>query len=199
MRRAAAGVLCRAKRKIKCRLLWTSAAASGIISAREAAARRCERMIHMAYSEKLASQTAAYLKSQNWQYEFNEADGIFRFGMNLDSRVHSCRVTILVEEHSFTAYAICPIRVDAEHLPAVANYLTRANFGMKLGNFELDYRDGEIRFKSSLFCGGAVPPLDVMERVVDVSFMMLQAYGDGLLNVIFAEADPAQEIAKIED
>ena len=28
----------------------------------------------------------------------------------------------------------------------IAEYLTRANYGMVMGNFEMDYSDGEIRY-----------------------------------------------------
>ena len=33
---------------------------------------------------------------------------------------------------------------------AIAELLTRANYGIRIGNFERDYSDGEIRDKSSL-------------------------------------------------
>ena len=151
------------------------------------------------YSEKLARQVDAYLKSQDWKFEFDQEDGIFRFGMNLECRMRSCRLIIVIGQNLFTAYAISPISADNDSMLAAMNYLTRANYGLRLGNFEMDQRDGEIRYKSCIFCGDDVPSLPIVERTVDVSFQMMQNYGDGLLNVIFAGADPAQEIAKIED
>jgi hypothetical protein len=32
----------------------------------------------------------------------------------------------------------------------IAKFITRANYGMSLGNFELDFNDGEIRYKTSI-------------------------------------------------
>ncbi|MDR2753663.1 MAG: YbjN domain-containing protein [Oscillospiraceae bacterium] len=151
------------------------------------------------YSEKLARQVESYLKSQEWKYDFDTEDGVFRFGMNLENKMHSCKMNIVVGSAIITSYAVSHIGADADSMAQAANYLTRANYGLKLGNFELDVRDGEVRYKSALFCGDDVPALKVVERVVDVSFQMMQAYGDGLLSVIFSGADPAQEIAKIED
>jgi len=29
-------------------------------------------------------------------------------------------------------------------------FLTRANYGMMIGNFEMDFTDGEIRYKTSI-------------------------------------------------
>ena len=36
---------------------------------------------------------------------------------------------------------------------AAAEFEPRANFGLDIGNLELDMTDGEVRYKSSLCCG----------------------------------------------
>jgi len=151
------------------------------------------------YSRALARRVDEYLKSQSWNYEFNEEDGLFRFGMSLENKMSNCRMVILVGEELFTSYAISPVSADADSMAQVANYLTRANYGLKIGNFELDCRDGEIRFKATLFCGETIPELGMVERVADMPFRMMEHYGSGLLNVLFGNADPASEIAKIDD
>jgi len=151
------------------------------------------------YSKALANRVEEYLKSQNWKYEFSEEEGLFRFGMSLENKMNNCRMVILVGDELFTSYAIAPVSADADTMAQMSNYLTRANYGLKIGNFELDYHDGEIRYKATLFCGETVPALDAVERVADMPFRMMERYGGGLLNVLFANADPASEIAKIDD
>ena len=151
------------------------------------------------YSKALANQVNEYLKSQNWKYEFSEEEGVFRFGMSLENKMNNCRMVILIGDELFTSYAISPVSADAETAAQMSNYLTRANYGLKIGNFELDFRDGEIRYKATLFCGGTVPALDIVERVADMPFRMMEHYGGGLLNVLFGNADPASEIAKVDD
>ena len=32
----------------------------------------------------------------------------------------------------------------------MAEFLTRANYGLRIGNFEMDFEDGEVRYKSSV-------------------------------------------------
>jgi len=151
------------------------------------------------YNKALAKQMDEYLKSQNWNYDFNEEDGLFRFGMSLENKMNNCRMVVMIGEELFTSYAISPVSADADTMAQVANYLTRANYGLKIGNFELDYRDGEIRYKATLFCADTIPPLNIVERVTDMPFRMMEHYGGGLLNVLFGNADPASEIAKIDD
>lgn len=151
------------------------------------------------YSKALANQVDVYLQSQNWKYDFDEGEGLFRFGITLENRMKNCRMVILVGDELFTSYAVAPIGADTESMAKICDYLTRANYGLKIGNFELDQRDGEIRYKSSLYCGESIPALAAVERVVDMPFRMMEHYGNGLLNVLFGSADPASEIAKIDD
>jgi len=151
------------------------------------------------YNKALAQRMDEYLKSQNWNYDFNEEDGLFRFGMSLENKMNNCRMVVMIGEDLFTSYAISPVSADTDTMAQVANYLTRANYGLKIGNFELDYRDGEIRYKATLFCADTIPSLEIVERVTDMPFRMMEHYGGGLLNVLFGNADPASEIAKIDD
>lgn len=151
------------------------------------------------YNKDLANRIDEYLKSQNWRFKFDEDDGVFRFGMNLDNKMRTCNMVIQVGENHFTSYGCSPVGADADTMAAVNGFITRANYGLRHGNFELDLRDGELRYKNSLFCGNNIPAIEVVEQAVDISFLMWKRYGNGLLNVIFAAADPAQEIAKIED
>ena len=142
------------------------------------------------YSLAIANAVREYLNSQNWHFDYNAEKSYFRLGMNLKSKLKSCEVIIRIREDSFTVYAISPISADDNTKSAVAEYLTRANYGLKVGNFEMDYSDGEVRYKCHQECGSAAPAQDVVETVVDLSFLMMQRYGDGLLAVIFGVATP---------
>jgi hypothetical protein len=154
------------------------------------------------YAPKLAQAVDGYLHSQNWKYDFDKENGIFKFGMNLGNKMKSCDVRILIGDDSVSIYTISPIAADPqdrEGLELVNEYITRANYNLRIGNFELDHRDGELRYKSTMFCGDMIPTLAVLEHIVDIGFLMWKRYGDGLLAVLFGNAVPAQEIGRIED
>jgi hypothetical protein len=48
----------------------------------------------------------------------------------------------------------------------VAEFLTRANSGMVIGNFELDFADGEIRYKTSIDVEGDKLSYAIIKRLV---------------------------------
>ena len=58
------------------------------------------------------------------------------------------RVTKDLEQVLF--YSVAPLAIPEESRLAVAEFITRANYAMALGNFEMDFSDGEVRFKTSI-------------------------------------------------
>jgi len=53
---------------------------------------------------------------------------------------------------------------------STAELVARANFGLPVGNFELDLRDGEILFRYSLMIEGGVVSDEILGRVFSTSF-----------------------------
>jgi len=72
-------------------------------------------------------------------------------------------------------YSIAPQRVPEERRRDVSEFLTRANYGLADGNFELDFDDGEIRFKSVLHVPAELDGL-LVKRVVRLNGTALETY-----------------------
>lgn len=47
-------------------------------------------------------------------------------------------------------FSVCPLRVPSDRRAEASLFLTHANHGLVAGNFELDFDDGEIRYKTVL-------------------------------------------------
>jgi hypothetical protein len=72
-------------------------------------------------------------------------------------------------------YSIAPHRVPAERRLEVSEFLTRANHGLADGNFELDFEDGEVRFKSVLHVPSELDGI-LVKRVVRQNGTALETY-----------------------
>ena len=152
----------------------------------------------MAQIDILMSSIETYLDSQNWHYEKDESRHLFKFGMNLKGQLSSCRVLVQAQNDCIQAFAISPMNVQEQYRPVVAEYITRANYGLKVGKFEMDYSDGEVRYQTILVCSEGVPPQKDVERVVDLSFVMMDRYGKGLVKAMMGFGDPKADIEEIE-
>lgn len=149
----------------------------------------------------LKEAVSAYLDSLNYQYSYDEERDLFSYKMSINSTLNQCDVGIFMKEDGFSVYAYSPItpRIDnLKQMTDVAEYLTRANYGMNLGGFQMDHRDGEVRYKTSIMCFDRIPSQREIEFLVDIPALMLQRYGDGLARVVLTGADPEEEIALVE-
>jgi len=97
----------------------------------------------------------------------------------------------------FFFYSICPLKAQ-DHLQVAAEFLTRANYGLSIGNFELDFKDGEIRFKTSIDVTEDGFGLATIERLVYTNVLMMDRYLPGLMTVLSGSASPEQAIQAIE-
>ncbi len=94
--------------------------------------------------------------------------------------------------------SIMPGTVPPSKRPAVAEYIARANFGLVVGNFELDFGDGELRFRTGLDLGPGGHEGAAFARLFDLSIganlRSLDSYIVGVFRVV-GGTKPADALA----
>lgn len=140
----------------------------------------------------------SFLEEDEWKAR--RIENKFAFSMNYsgESGDFRCYAIVRVELEEFIFYAVVPVRVPLEDRPAVAEYIARANYGLRIGNFEIDYSDGEVRYKSSLNFEGEDLTHGMLRNAIYPAVHTLDRYMPGLLRVSFGGATPLEAIAEIE-
>lgn len=139
-----------------------------------------------------------FFEEDDWKfYEMPDAPVLMLTFSGRNGR-WTCYAQAREAQEQFVFYSVCPINAPRDKLNQVVEFITRANYGMIMGNFELDYNDGEIRYKTSIDVEGADFPSVLIKQVVYANVVVLDRYLGGLMRIIFADANPADEIAKIE-
>jgi len=139
-----------------------------------------------------------FLTDDDWNFEEIEGRNALRMGFQGEDGSWMCVVQARDEQEQFVFYSILPVQVPPERRAAIAEFLTRANYGMVLGNFEMDFEDGEVRFKTSIDVEGAALLPALIKPMVYANVTMMNRYYSGILAVAHGGAEPAQAIAKIE-
>ena len=115
-----------------------------------------------------------------WRYQSRQTALCFR---------KTIQYIVAVRQDSFTAYAISSLNADEENheeIVAMAEFLCRANYGLRNGNFEMDVRDGEIRYKIFQNCsGGIVPNEEIIRDSIYLSARMFERYPKGIVGIIY--------------
>ena len=151
----------------------------------------------MSYSAEIARAVDAFLTADDWRYTFNEEAGMFRFGMQYDGKLQKVDFLIRIRDEFFVVYAYPPLTAK-DCLPEMAEFIARANYGLQNGCFELDFEDGEIRFRTFVDCDGQLPAESVIRNSVYTAVTMMRRYGDGIAAVLFGAQTPVIAVAACE-
>jgi hypothetical protein len=100
------------------------------------------------------------------------------------------------EQDLILLYSICPLRVPPDRRREVADYITRTNYGLAAGNFELDFEDGELRYKTALHVHGDGLDSGVLKRVVRANGLAVETYLAGVEAVIAGA--PVENQARVQ-
>ena len=151
----------------------------------------------MVENKELIKIICEYFDNQYVDYEKKE--DVILTGFEIDNLLNSINICIYFNEHGVTIYGLVEDYVSENSRNMVMEYITRANYGLRLGNFELDLEDGEIRYKVYTNTKGMTElPQEIVEDAIIVPAMMFDRYGDGLATLMMGFSDPVTEIEKAE-
>ena len=94
-------------------------------------------------------------------------------------------------------YCLIPVRVPASRRPAVAEAIVRANFGLVLGGFDMDFADGELRYRVSLDGEGGTITSMMVQNLIFASLTSCDRYFGALMAVAHAGTSPEDAIAAV--
>ncbi|MBE9045005.1 YbjN domain-containing protein [Pleurocapsales cyanobacterium LEGE 10410] len=149
-------------------------------------------------NNSLRDSVIEFLRQENWQYTITENPSILRMSCQGENGQWRCYAQIKEAERQFIFYSVCPVQTPGSKLGAIAEYTTRANYGMATGNFELDFSDGEVRYKTSICIYNGRLALEAIAHLVSVNVSMMDRYLPGIITVIERDIEPKEAIKTIE-
>jgi hypothetical protein len=95
-----------------------------------------------------------------------------------------CYAAANEEQQQMVFYSLCPINTPAPKRQALAEFLTGINYGQIIGNFELDLKDGEIRYKTSIDVEGSTLTLPQIKNLLYINIRMMDTHLPEILSMI---------------
>jgi hypothetical protein len=106
--------------------------------------------------------------------------------------------TVDAEDSLFQVFGHSPVRVPKGSRSAVAQTLIRANYGLKVGKFEMDYDDGDLRFQVAQILPDDNLEDETIRRLLGTVIAMLNSYLPAILSVIYGNELPEDAILCVE-
>ncbi len=134
-----------------------------------------------------AEQLTAYLDQSGLQYQQSDANDVFQ--MCFDSKHGINRVLVLVADDLLQIFTYPPNKVIESQRLEIAHAVTRANFGLRIGHFELDVDDGELRYRIAVPLSDELPSNDVLDCLLPLGGAMVERYLPAFLSIIYGNED----------
>lgn len=135
----------------------------------------------------VVDQMHAYLERGDIKFEHDSESGMFRLAF--EGKHGDIRVLIVAEENLIQVFSHPANKIPSDHRVSIAQAVARANYNLKLGKFELDLDDGEIRFQTALPIGDAFPEDGVLDHVFYVGGAMIDRYLPAFLAIVYGNED----------
>ncbi|MQA14518.1 MAG: YbjN domain-containing protein [Pseudonocardiaceae bacterium] len=154
----------------------------------------------MADVNPLRDAVMSYLRRRGWQVEVDEPSGIIALeqpGAD-DPALYTVVAVVREDDRQVLIYSACPPDVPEHRRAAVAELLTRANYGLFIGNFELDLDDGEVRFKTGVDVEGTDVDDALLDGLLRANLATMDTYLGAILDVAAGDADVSEALATTE-
>jgi hypothetical protein len=141
-----------------------------------------------------------FFAQEQWNYEQLEQRDpkVFQFPFKGQSGEWQCQAWLRESNYQILLYSYLPVRIADARRAEVSEFITRANYGLVIGNFELDLSDGELRFKTSLDVEGSSIDTALIKQLCYANVLTMDKYLPGLIAVLDNGVPPESAIQQVE-
>ena|SRR5579859_2519236 len=97
------------------------------------------------------------------------------------------------------AYAVCPVKAPSDRWPAISELVGRANYGLGAGNFEMNFEDGTIRYKSGIYMGDEPLTVALVRDLFYIANTTMDDYLPAIMAVMYGDTLPQLAVARAEE
>ena len=147
----------------------------------------------------LFNELVEFFTGDEWGPEQLEDQAVLRMEFEGDNGKWTCLAFAHDDRERVVFTSLLPVTVSTDKLPAAAEFICRANFGMEIGNFELDYSTGAVQFRTSIDIEGGELSPKMIQNLAYVNVWVTDQYLPGLVMVLEGDASPSEAIETVEN
>ncbi len=140
----------------------------------------------------------SFLQANNLQFAKAEDVTVLWFRVKGISGEWTCYAYSKELERQLVLYSFFPYKIKPHKLAAVAEFIARVNYDMMIGNFELNFDTGEVRYKTSVDLGLHIFEYTMLQSLMEANFACMDTYFEGLMKIIYSSISPEEVVKTIE-
>ena len=139
-----------------------------------------------------------FFEEVNWPYSQMKDPGLLQLVYIGEKASWTCYARAREEHSQFIFYSLCPLNAPEPLRYEVAEFITRINYGLMLGSFEMDFEDGEVRCKTGISVEGTALNSALIKPVVFANVLIMERYLQGFTAVMSGYLTPIEALVDIE-
>lgn len=139
-----------------------------------------------------------FFEEDDWNFLEIEDGKLLRLDVSLENGEYTCYADVNEEVSIFIFYSVCPVKIPPKQRFLIAEFITRANYGIRIGNFEMDFADGQIRYKTSIHVKEERLTPTLVKWLVYDNVNIMDEYFPGIMKVIYGGISPEDALTEIE-
>ena len=140
-----------------------------------------------------------FISKKKWRFTSVEDESRIVIAIKGINGTFQCFADAREEEEQFIFLSICSVNVPDDRKLLMCELLTRLNYGLFLGNFEMDYEDGEVRYKTSICCNSSELTDNILEHIIMINIVMMDTALTGIMKLIYGDITAKEAYDIIED
>jgi hypothetical protein len=139
------------------------------------------------------------LTEMGWEPELMDKEGVLRVDFSVDKiPIADALADVRIDYERFLYYLNFRDRAPAKSRKQTMEFITRVNFDMVIGNFELNLENGSLRFKASIDFTNTELNETLIRNHIRSAMDAVEAYADALVEVIRGKKKVIQALKDAE-
>jgi hypothetical protein len=139
-----------------------------------------------------------FFEEEEWSFTQREDQSLIQLMFQGDNGQWSCYAQAREDLAQLVFYSVCPVNVPEDKRLVVSEFLTRVNSNLLMGSFEMDFDDGQVRFRTGIAIGEMGLSTGLVEPLVHANLLLMDLCLPHLMTVLYGNATPLEAIVNME-
>ena len=139
-----------------------------------------------------------FFSDDDWAFTKLKGESTLQLAFQNEHGQWTCYAIARDKQSQFLFYSVYPTTIPDHQRPIITEYLTRANHGLVQGNFEFDFDNGEIRYKTSLDTTHLSINPKAIQQLVYTNVTIMGHYLPGILAILEQDISATETIKHLE-
>ena len=136
-----------------------------------------------------------HCESRKLRFSMSRERKRIRFNYSRPNVLYKCNLSICNDDEFFQVDIFLPVMANDEKMrPTLLEFFTRANFGLVMGCFQVDLRDGEICYHVAYLIPESGLCDETITRLVSVAMNTADRYFPGIMRTLFGGETPEDAV-----